>query len=353
VIANHVSLNWKLRRLLLSLPTLVFLCLTFRSEAQTCQPPSCWSGNFYQYQIVAQTSQTTSVGTLTALGVGPSINDIGTVAFSGQVSNAGTVLGNTIFLGDPGSTSVTVVAPSFLNAKRNFDQAVQINSGNQIIAQDRFAGAPPSYYLRVWDGNKTDSFTLVAEATGSNKDVFAAILTAPTINSSNDVAFSALDLKFNQLLADTSLTPPPPFNTTALSTPLRPMIADPKTPTDFPIVVRGGNTDTSPILLYRNNLQKPVIIADSLDFSALGQSPSISRDGVVVAFAGDLKLQGTKGANAWDKYPGPGIFVAVLQNGVVTYRLRVAGFHYNSMDGIKRIFADKKTGGREGGLTLV
>jgi hypothetical protein len=42
-----------------------------QSIAQSCAPPNCWVGSFYQYQIVAQTGQTNSLGTFGTLGIGP------------------------------------------------------------------------------------------------------------------------------------------------------------------------------------------------------------------------------------------------------------------------------------------
>jgi hypothetical protein len=349
-------------RTALQLPRLfVLICfsvvgLCSQSRAQTCSPPNCWTGDFYQYEIVAQTSETTSVGTLTGLGVSPSINENGSVAFMGQVSSGGQSLGNTIFFGNAGSSDLTVVAPNYLNTRRTFDQAVQINNKNQIVAQDRFSGAPPSYFLRIWDGNNPNLFTLVAKATGSSDDIFSAILGSPAMNASNNVAFSALDLKFDQMLADTNLTPPPPINTTPLSTPLRPMISDQNQIGSFPIVVRGGNTDTSPIVLYPNSLTNPVTIADTSTFNKLGQSPGISRDGVVVAFAGDLNKAG---ATKYNTNSGPGVFAAVVQKGQVSNVVRIAGFQTPSPDcpkkegahvGTKCVNSDAKTNLADQGL---
>ncbi|MGD0182913.1 MAG: hypothetical protein ABSC15_24130 [Terriglobales bacterium] len=195
---------------------------------QTCDPPACWIGNFYQYELVAYSGESVQVGnenaTFTGFGISPSINENGTVAFVGQVDVSGVPFGDTLFFGNPGSTALTAVAPDFLDSERTFDDAVQINDSNQIVAQDRFSGAPPSTYLRVWDGNSSNSFTLVAEATGSTHDKFAAVLTDPTINSTNSVTFSALDKNFNGLLVDAN----PPYSQlyqVQLTGPLRPLIA--------------------------------------------------------------------------------------------------------------------------------
>ena len=304
--------------------------LRSQSGDQSCVPPACWTGNFYQYELVAYTEESVQVGnengTLTGFGVSPSINEDGTVAFVGQVSVSGVDFGDTLFLGTAGSTALTAVAPNFLDFSRTFDDAVQINDGNQIVAQDRFSGSPPSTYLRVWDGNNPDLYTIVTEATGSSHDKFKEVLTDPAINSSNGVAFSALDKQFNGVLGASD----PPYsqlNQASLNTPLRPLIAD-----DGSVVVRAGNTDDSPIVLYSKGLKAPLTIADAGEFGALGQSPGISRDGTVVAFAGDLISSGK-----WDEDPGPGIFVAIISQGAVKYRMRVAGFHFGDNDGIKEM----------------
>lgn len=305
-----------------------------RSEPQTCTPPNCWIANSYHYEIVAQSGESIPLGTLTGFGIYPSINENGSVAFVGQVANGGQSLGDTIFYGNSGSSDLTAVAPNFLSTSRTFDDAVQINDGNQIAAQDRFAGAPPHYYVRVWDGNQQNSFTLVAQSSSTG---FQAVLTDPAIDFSSDVAFSALDHNFNGVLVQAS----PPYsqlNQVSLNTPLRPLIAD-----DGSTIVRAGNTDTSPIVLYSNNLAKALPIADTTQFNKLGESPGISRDGAVVAFAGDLNSNGTMGKNAWDAYPGPGIFAAVIENGAIKYRMRLAGFHYGNADGMKLIQVDTDT----------
>jgi hypothetical protein len=167
------------------------------SATQSCDPPACWTGNFYQFELVAYTGENIQAGSLdgtfTGFGISPSVNENGAVAFVGQVSVTGVRLETLFFFGEAGSTSLTAVAPNFLDSSRTFDDAVQINDTNQIVAQDRFSGAPPSTYLRVWDGNNPEQFTLVTEATGSSKDKFEALRTDPAIDASNIVALSALN----------------------------------------------------------------------------------------------------------------------------------------------------------------
>lgn len=327
--------EWKTCRLtggvgeLITAVALFLSILCPQSIAQSCAPPNCWVGSFYQYQIVAQTGQTNSLGTFSSFGIGPSINEYGTVAFVGQVENSSNQnLGTNPFIWNPGMSTPTAVAPDFLDGQRTFWGTLQINDENQIVTQDELSGSPPFYYGRVWDGNKQNSFTLVAQSSGSG---FKAILGNPAIDFLNDVALSALDQSFNDLLLEAS----PPYsklNQVGMKTPLAPLIAD----TAY-TVVRAGNTNTSPIVLYSPNLKTRTTIADTSQFSALGESPGISRDGLIVVFAGDLTSAGTSGSSAWDKYAGPGIFLAVIQNGQIQYRTRVAGFHYQNQDGMKKV----------------
>lgn len=306
--------------------------LCSQSIAQSCAPPNCWVGSFYQYQIVAQTGQTNSLGTFSSFGLGPSVNEYGTVAFVGQVENSSEqILGNNPFIWNPSLGTPTAVAPDYLDDRRTFFGTLQINDENQIVTQDEYAGNPPFYYGRVWDGNQQNSFSLVAQ---SSETGFEAILGNPAIDYSNDVALSALDHSFNGFLLEAS----PPYSQphqVGMKTPLAPLIAD----TAY-TVVRAGNTNTSPIVLYSPNLKTLTTIADTTQFSALGESPGISRDGLIVVFAGDLTSAGTAGTTAWDKYAGLGIFLAVIQNGQIQYRTRVAGFHYKNQDGMKNVQID-------------
>ena len=63
------------------------VCLTFGevAQAQLCNPPACWPGKFYKFDVVAKTGDVTAAGTITGFGDQPSINDKGTIAFVGQI----------------------------------------------------------------------------------------------------------------------------------------------------------------------------------------------------------------------------------------------------------------------------
>jgi hypothetical protein len=195
--------------------------------------------------------------------------------------------------------------------------AVQLNNSEQIAAVDRVSGSPPSFLLRTWNANSPGTFTLIAR---SPSTAFQIVYSDPGLSNSSNVVFSASDPSFNDLLATPNAAKNPPYNELPMSVPLRPQIADNGT-----VVVREGNTTTSPIVLLDNNLDSAtaVTIASTASFNSLGESPGISRDGVVVAFAGDMN---TTGASQWKTNPGPGIFAAIIQKGALYKIVRVAGF---------------------------
>ena len=96
------------------------------------------------------------------------------------------------------------------------------------------------------------------------------------------------------------------FKSQKLSAPqsLRPSITD-----DGHVIVRAGNEDTSPILLYPYDLTSPVTIAGTdQGFTKLGSNPAITADGKVATFYGELS---TSGAAALGLDPGPGIFASI------------------------------------------
>jgi hypothetical protein len=286
-------------------------------EAQ-CTAPACWPAKFYRLEVVAESGQTSAAGVLTGFGDQPSINEKGQVAFVGQIGSGGF---EGVFEGT-GAATPTWVSLGFTSSGRVFGRAVQINNANQIAARDRIPGSPPPTLVRTWNGNLPGLFTTIARG-GLASDPFSSVLAQPGLNNSNQVVFSALDNSGNTVLATPNGALNPPFNQLPINGALRPQIED----TAGRVVVRAGATNSSPIVLYANTLAiaTATTIADSTCFSALGQSPGISRDGIVVAFAGNM-LAGPACATRWNTNPGPGIFVAILQGGAVFQIIRVAGF---------------------------
>ena len=295
---------------------LSFCCLLFEGavQAQVCNPPGCWPGKYYKFDVVAKSGDVTAAGTFTGFGDEPSINDKGTVAFVGQIG-AGNFEG--VFTQDLPSQPVWITQ-GFSSSGRTFGRAVQINNLLQIVARDGVPGSPPPSLVRIWQGNASGVFTTIARG-GFATDPFASVFAQPGINSAGQVVFSALDQSFNSLLATPNSALNPPFNETFLNTPLRPVIDD----NGF-VIVRNGSLDTNSIVRYDNSLVNLTSVADTTtDFSAVGMSPGVSRDGVVVAFAGNMTAAG---AALWGTNPGPGIFIAIIQNNSASRIIRVAGY---------------------------
>ena len=243
----------------------------------------CWdvasASVFYEFTTIAQTGQ----AELTGLFDSPSVNDLGMVAFSGQLT-----AGQSVFVGD-GTSLPRNITPGFVSATRRFSRAVQINNANQVIAQDSVTGSPPATLVRIWDGTGTSSFITVARG-GFPTDPFDSVFSFPSVSNAGHTTFSAL-------IGSTSLLVTPAgslFNQVALTTPLRPMIDD-----FGRVLVRAGATASDPIRLYNSDLGGFVTIADSAGgWRSLGASPGISDDGSIVVFAGD-------------RGQGPGIFASV------------------------------------------
>ena len=307
--------------------------------AQTCVAPSCWPGKFYKFEVMAQAPSTIPLATpvyLTGFGNQPSINEFGMVAFVGQTSVAPASSANSsdgLFMNNGvGAPTYATEFPNFFNAKRSFDSAVQISNINQIVARDTIPGSPPPSYIRVWDGNHPAGIpcptvptvlcineTDIAIGTGTSTH-FSSVLTQPAINGSSpsQVVFSALDPSTNAILVTPNGSSS--YNTTKVDNiPLRPMIDDAGN-----IVTRKGSLASDPIVEYQNNLAASFVIGDtSSDFSMVGQSPGVSRDGAVAAFAGNMTQAG---ALHWNTNAGPGIFIAIIQDNAVSRIIRVAGF---------------------------
>ncbi len=259
----------------------------------------------YKFDIVAKTG-----GSFQSLGDNPSINDRGLVAF------VGTALNDTdIYTGNPDGSITDVTGYS--RSASNTTRSVQINNLNQIVTQDfRLSGNSAISGIRVWDANEPGNFRNVAANTSNNFQ----LLSQPSINNKvtpgvdssfiNNVVFSAR-LGTSGLLRTpqelTSLVTGGVYNEEVLPTPVRPMISDDDIVGG--VVVRFGNTASSPILLYKKDLSSFDTIANvSMGFTNLGQSPGISDDGQVVTFYGDLSAAG---AITLGLKPGAGIFASV------------------------------------------
>ncbi|MDJ0531103.1 MAG: Ig-like domain-containing protein [Xenococcaceae cyanobacterium MO_207.B15] len=247
---------------------------------------------------------------------GPSINDLGNVAFIAKNSNGA----ETIFIGNENSTTDI----GFQNSEdtlRNFFGSVEINNLNQVVARDFKFDSQPFFRLRVWDGNNPGDFD-IAIRNGSffftdfshQYDVVSGF--ASINNNSEEVIAIALEFPATTGPTTIKLVKPDSFfpdlgfgsptERTLGTSPLtvRPQIAD-----DGSVVLRNGNTPSDPIVLFDDNLSNFQTISSG--FTGVGRSPGISDNGQIVAFYGE-------------DLDGPGIFV--WSNGVTK---RIAGISGN------------------------
>ncbi len=219
--------------------------------------------------------------------------------------------GNNVFISQALGTYTTLSSGGINNALAG---NCQINNSKQVAVLEN-VGAQQQ--LRIWDGNVVDTSIVAAGSTPAFND-FARIHPNPSINNSpnnsRQVAFSGqAKVTFTNLLI-TGLRTDPSFNQTSLLPSLYPMLADNGT-----LVVRAGNSATSPIRLYNYNLATFTDIATTaMGFTALGERPGISDDGQVIVFYGNL------GANALNLTQGVGIFASVDIGGGTRRILRLA-----------------------------
>ncbi|MEK6299369.1 MAG: PKD domain-containing protein [Acidobacteriota bacterium] len=254
---------------------------------------------FYDLDVVAVSGQ----NGLTSLFAAPSINDQGLVSFTGKTG------GFNVFISAAPASYTSLNGGGTNNV---ISGNSQISIANQIITLETIIGLNQQL-LRVWDGNATNTSTVVAGSTTAFND-FAAVRPNASINNGLQPVFSAqAKTTFQTLLVTGTRTTT--FNQTNLPHPLKPMIAD-----DGHVIVRAGNTITSPILLYPLNLLAPVTIASSTDFTQLGDSPGISDDGKIVVFFGDAKPINSLGLTT-----GPGMFASVDEGTPSRKVLRISG----------------------------
>lgn len=253
--------------------------------AQTAPIP----GKFYEYYVVANTQ----AGSFTALGV-PSINDYGLCAFMGQTS-----IGQTIWVADGNKHPLVDINPGFGNPGRLFfDQQLQINTSNQVVAEDFITAA--SSNVRIWNANATDTYTYLARA-GSGQ-AYNALFGAPSINKSGGAVLAGISGTQTELIEVAGGIK----NTFGINTGTpQPVIATNGT---MVITTTNKSTGLNQVILFQNSFTSQTTIADGNNFSYLDTAPGLSSDGNVVVFQGTLTAAG---ATALGGTAGPGIFAAV------------------------------------------
>ncbi|MEI6236140.1 MAG: hypothetical protein WCT04_24050 [Planctomycetota bacterium] len=281
----------------------------------------------YQYDIIAQSGQNDQSATpLGTILDGVSINDGGTVAFAAQIG-----VGQSLFIGD-GVAAPKNITSGFIASNRTFSANVQINNGGIVAGRDQVSGAPAQNLIRLWDSG-TGAFTTIARGP-QNFDAVAGVV---SVNNSNIPVFLAIS-GANTLVATPSGGA---FNSRSYSgaAAIRPMIAD-----SGLIVLRDGNTSTSPIVLCDSTFTTATPIASASDYGTMGRSPGISDDGQTVVFYGDI---GATAATQNSTTPGPGIFASVLtKSGRRLVRIADASHFFSGLDADTRVgISSIKTGG--------
>ncbi|MDD5614815.1 MAG: carboxypeptidase regulatory-like domain-containing protein [Candidatus Methanoperedens sp.] len=274
---------------------------------------------FYQFDVIGKTGQ----AGITGIGDGPSINDMGNVAFSATVGYY-----NTVFIGN-GSLFANPKQITPLSSRRFNDQVI-INNQNHVMSSFIIAGNPPATYIikldpilyEKWLSLTVDYYgTNLARGGGIMGSYYDAVGgTGGSMNDNDQVAYTAYK---GQALFVTGNSPEY-GGTTRNEIPIvlsaRSMMAN-----DGNIVLRGSGTSlTEPINLYNYNLSFISNIANTgMGFTALGSNPGISSDGSIVAFYGDLSAAGAAALNTTQ---GPGIFVSIDEGTGGNRRIvRVAG----------------------------
>jgi hypothetical protein len=246
---------------------------------------------------------------LTDIENGPSINDLGNVAFVAKNNGF-----ETIFVGNGNSTPTDIT--NFQNSNRNFFGSVEINNLNQVVAHD-FVGSPLTSGLRVWDGNNPGNFDLAIRSAsvgftfGDSSHIYNLALPFASINNnSEEVIAVVLDnapsggpdifklVKPNSSLPDLGSGVP----TVEILGPGPGVFARPQIADNGSVVLRHDKLPGSPIVLYDQNLANPQIISSG--FTSVGQSPRISDDGQAIAFYGEFPFSTQLGK-------GKGVFVSL------------------------------------------
>ena len=120
----------------------------------------------------------TRTGGLTSIGTCVSVNDSGSVAFTGSLGQ-----GQGLFVADgpfsPGGASqARNINPKVTgDPAQAFSPFVQINNAGTVLAQDMTPGAPPATSVRLWDPAVKDGNSTVATQGGPNG--FDAVLGQP------------------------------------------------------------------------------------------------------------------------------------------------------------------------------
>ena len=267
----------------------------------------------YDFEIIARTGMIIDgYGPIADLGSGPSINDLGKVAFIAHAQE---------FNPDPNSRrDGRVFVDNGGIIERNFGttslqiigEDIQINDLDQATWQDTVLTNFDSFIRRL---DTVEGGSTIGTGSIFFTTPFRTVLPWPTINDSGLVVFSA-DLKTGGRVLASRNGGSGPHNISPLAPniPIPPFLPDlyPMVANNERTIVRWGGAIDSALLLFINtNLDTAVSIATSTGFSRIGGKPGISDDGRVVTFMGAHKSLGA------------GVYVAAInqQNSVVSFKI--------------------------------
>jgi predicted chitinase len=197
------------------------------------------------------------------------------------------------------------------------------NSGPKPRQEARWSHHP-GYLLRTWDGTEgnEDTWTILARGgTPRNPgEDYDALQSNAAINSNGDVGFYALTgsgstdkLLFHGAGNPAGLQYDVTLGSFTAPVSLRPVMDD-----AGDVLVRAGQTSTSPIILYSSSGAATSIATTAMGFTSIGSSPGISADGKIIVFYGELSSAGAAAQTAANGsvipaplHAGAGIFASI------------------------------------------
>ena len=266
---------------------------------------------FYNFDALLQTSTAlseVSPQTVTSLS-DASINNRGQVSLIAGFSGGGNAI---VADATPNVVQDPEVIGFLPSTTRNF-AFDQINDGGQIVARDRANGSPPRFFIRTWDID-SESFSTITDSLNSVPS------TLPSIANDGGVAY--IEVGGSSRLMFSSNGNAVPLDVIS-GTGLRPVSSD------TAVLMRDrGTTDGTLQGVIRVYEEGGIFsgftnhnLAATSSFGGLwtelGVAPSISDDGLVVAWAGKL---GTS--------PNPGIYISYRETSGWTAPIEVAGARF-------------------------
>jgi beta-lactam-binding protein with PASTA domain len=227
-----------------------------------------------------------STGT-TFIGIDASltINDAGTVAFVGTLPD-----GSSAPYIATSSTNITALSTA-TSVSRVYNGGIISNalisgvlSGSTVvISRDRFAGSPPSFFVRAYNASTTppSGIGFVGNSIVGNFDSATPFI---SINDNGGIAFTALTggstalTLFQSSVGNAFIgAPPTPVASFSTTSNLRPQLAN-----DGTIIVRN---DVNQIVAYNGGAIS--YVAAGGNFTSVAALPGISTDGQAVGFLGN------------------------------------------------------------------